>query len=278
MRATVIGGGGFIGRHVVDRLIEHGVAVTVLNRGDAPRPTCDLAIHMFAMTAADGQAFARQYGSKLVVISSGDVYRAYGRLLGTEPGAYELTPLTETSPLRNVLFPYSAQPEYDKIPIEREVMRTGRGWVLRLPAVFGIGDKHHRLGAWLKRMRPTDLEFVMGESYAAWRWTHGYVENVAEAIALAAIDPRSTGGIYNVGEADTPTMFERVRRMAEASGWTGRVSIVPDDQLPEDLKLPYDLKQHMVMDTSRIRNELGYREVVSEAEGIRRTVPWELAG
>jgi len=36
-----------------------------------------------------------------------------------------------------------------------------------------------------------------------WRWTHGYLENVAHAIALAVMDDKATGRIYNVGEQVT---------------------------------------------------------------------------
>lgn len=228
--------GGFIRAHLVAQLRAFGHEVTVIERDqEHPGPSA-VAIHMYAMTHQDGIAFVQNYGNtadRLIVLSSGDVYRAYGRLTGTEPGEYEPMPLTEGSSLRTVLNPYPAHPEYDKIPIEHEVMRTGRACVLRLPAVYGPGDQGHRFGAWIKRMTPGNAEFLIGETYAAWRWTHGYVENVAEAIALAAVDERANGKIYNVGEAHTPTMFERVRQIADVFGWKGTVVVVPDDQLPD---------------------------------------------
>lgn len=40
--------------------------------------------------------------------------------------------------------------------------------------------------------------------------------------------------------------------------------------------MPYDLRQHMVMDSTRIRNELGYSEPVTTAEGLQRVIAWEL--
>jgi hypothetical protein len=36
----------------------------------------------------------------------------------------------------------------------------------------------------------------------------------------------------------------------------------------------HDYSQDLAYDTSRIRSELGYREVVSVDEGLRRTVAW----
>ena len=46
--------------------------------------------------------------------------------------------------------------------------------------------------------------------------------------------------------------------------------------LPATLNLPkanYD--QHLVVDTSRIRQELGYQEPVPRDEALRRTIAWE---
>jgi nucleoside-diphosphate-sugar epimerase len=42
--------------------------------------------------------------------------------------------------------------------------------------------------------------------------------------------------------------------------------------------VPGNLAQHWVVDTSRIRRELGYRERIAREEAIRRTVAWERAG
>ena len=61
-----------------------------------------------------------------IAISSCDVYRSYGVLIGTEPGGIVPAPAAEDSLLRSVLRPYRAQaigPEdfryhYDKIPAE----------------------------------------------------------------------------------------------------------------------------------------------------------------
>jgi len=38
---------------------------------------------------------------------------------------------------------------------------------------------------------------------------------------------------------------------------------------------PLDYRHHLETDTSRIRNELGYREVISREEAIARTITWE---
>jgi nucleoside-diphosphate-sugar epimerase len=40
---------------------------------------------------------------------------------------------------------------------------------------------------------------------------------------------------------------------------------------------PHDFSHHLAIDTSRIRAELGYREIVPREEGLRRTIEWERA-
>ena len=51
----------------------------------------------------------------------------------------------------------------------------------------------------------------------------------------------------------------------------------PDEEVPPFLRMPGRLEQHWVVDTSRIRSELGYVEPVRRGEALRRTVEWERA-
>jgi nucleoside-diphosphate-sugar epimerase len=259
MRVLVIGGTRFIGPHVVRLLRERGADVTVLHRtncGDAAHihadrshasGTWDVIVDMFAMSEADAHAIAHVRG-RVVVASSADVYRQYDRLRGLEQGESE-TPLSEASPLRENLFPYGG--EYEKILVERVVRERG-GTILRLPAVFGPGDQ--RLRDWIGAI------VSMSDAQSRWRWTRGYVENVADAIALAAVDERAAGKTYNVGDVDAPPE----RAWVEMLG--GRVNIVKESPLPFDWR--YDL----VTDTNAIRRDLGYVERVSREEAIARTI------
>jgi dTDP-D-glucose 4,6-dehydratase len=41
--------------------------------------------------------------------------------------------------------------------------------------------------------------------------------------------------------------------------------------------MPGNTDQHWTIDTTRIREELGYREPVAQADAIRRTIEWERA-
>ncbi|HJZ69065.1 MAG TPA: NAD-dependent epimerase/dehydratase family protein, partial [Blastocatellia bacterium] len=127
MRILVIGGTGFIGRHVVRLLVESGNAVTIFHRGetvaDLPaeinhiagdrrdiqsfasefkRLAPDVALDMICYTEQEAKNLVATLDGacdRLVVASSMDVYRNYGRLLGLEQAEPDSLPLTEDSPL-----------------------------------------------------------------------------------------------------------------------------------------------------------------------------------
>jgi nucleoside-diphosphate-sugar epimerase len=316
MRILVIGGTNFIGPHVVTALHRQGHEVTVYHRGlheaelptavrhiHSPRasipvfhfpsslsdPAPDVVLHMFPVGEDDARAAVARFvgvARRIVALSSGDVYRAYGRLLGTEPGPPDPVPLDENAPLRETLFPYRQSASgpadwtyhYEKILAERALL-AGRlpATVLRLPAVYGPGDPYHRLRPFIKRMDDRRPAIVLEDTQAKWRWTHGYVEDVAHAIALAVADERAAGRVYNIGEAKVPTMAERVREIGQVAGWNGTVVPLSPERLPSHLRAPYPAQQDLVVDTRRVRSELGFGEPVSNDEGLRRTIEWERA-
>jgi nucleoside-diphosphate-sugar epimerase len=216
-----------------------------------------------------------------------DVYRAYGLLHNKEPGPPEPLPLTEDSPVRTNFYPYRATPprapgdpeawidDYDKILAEQAIMGEPSllGTILRLAMVHGPGDRQHRLFKYLKRMRDGRQAILLNQRGAKWRGSRGYVENIADAIALAATDHRAAGRIYNVGEPDALSEAEWVAQIAGIVGWKGRIIEVPDHLIP----LAYNPDHHLVADTTRIRRELGYTESVPREEALRRTIEWEYA-
>lgn len=234
----------------------------------------------------------RGIAARVVALSSIDVYRACGVLHRLEEGPLEELPLTEASALRTKLSTYPpAQIEvlkavfawlddtYDKIPVEQAVLgdTTTAGTVLRLPMVYGPGDALHRLWPLVKRMDDGRKAIVFDSRVAAWRSPRGYVENVAVAIALAAISDKAAGQVYNVAEPDAHSELEWARKVAAAARWPGELIVLPTEDAPEHLRIPGNLDQHWIADSTRIRTELGFAERVPVDEGIRRTVAWERA-
>ena len=151
---------------------------------------------------------------RVVVVSSGDVYRAFGRLWRTEPGPVDPTPLTEDSPLRELLS--TAGLDYNKTAVERAVMGDTElpATILRLPATHGPSDAQHRLFSYIKRMDEARPAIVLDQAYASWQWARGYVEDVAFAIALAVMDERAAGRTYNVCYPVSLTEAEWVNEIA----------------------------------------------------------------
>jgi nucleoside-diphosphate-sugar epimerase len=317
LRVLVIGGTHVIGPFVIAALHRSGHEITVYHRGhhepELPAgvrhvhssragipvlhfppalttPAPDIVLHMFPVGEDDARAAVNRFAGvarRLVALSSGDVYLAYGRLLGSEPGPPEPVPLVEAARLRSAFYPYrhtATGPadwtfHYEKILAERAIMGSPSlpGTVLRLPAVYGPGDPYRRLRPFIKRMDDRRPAILLESAQARWRWTHGYVENVAHAIALAVNQERAAGQVYNVGETETPSVAERVSQVGEVMGWHGSVVSLAMDQLPAHLRAPYQPQQDLVLDSGRLREELGYDEVVSPTDGLRRTVAWERA-
>jgi nucleoside-diphosphate-sugar epimerase len=245
---------------------------------------------MWAMTEAGAELFLNTFrgiAARAVVISSGDVYRAYGRLARLESGPPDPNPLTEDSPLRTSRYPYRKtaptadhwMAHYDKILVEQALTnQTGLPTcILRFPAVIGPGE-HRRFQRWLKPMFRGDSELRIQDEWANWRWTHALAEDAAEAVVLSATNPRSAGRIYNVGEANTPTMSVRLAEFAGAIGWRGRITEVPASALDEADRLPYDFAHHLVYDTSRIRAELGHKETLPPNLAVARILEYERGG
>jgi nucleoside-diphosphate-sugar epimerase len=306
MRVVVIGGTRFLGPHVVRGLVALDHEVTVVHRGqtetDLPESVQHLhgdrdrlpdltdqfraiapevALNMIPFGAADTQAFLaafRGIARRVVGISSQDVYRAYGRLWQREFGPPDPIPLTEDAPLREQLYPlrdvFPGGDTYDKILAEQAILGDHAlpGTILRLPMVYGRLDGH-RIFSHLKRMDDGRPSILLDEGLARWQWSRGYVEDVATAIVRAVVDERAAGQVYNVAEPDGLTEADWVRRIGQAVGWTGEVVAVPSGRRPE--KYPLDYRHHLVVDTTRIRRELGYRERVDPAEALRRTIAWE---
>jgi nucleoside-diphosphate-sugar epimerase len=169
--------------------------------------------------------------------------------------------------------------DYDKIPVEREVLGHSNlpATVLRLPMVYGPGDPLNRLLPIVKRMDDGRKAIPLSAGMAQWRGPRGYVENVAAAIVLAATSERAAGRVYNVAEPHPFTELEWARKVASVAGWDGEFVVLPDDRTPAHLRLPGNPAQHWVADTTRIRQELGYREPIGYEVAIRRTLEWTRA-
>jgi nucleoside-diphosphate-sugar epimerase len=301
MRVLLLGGTRFIGPYVVRELAERGHDVTIVHRGEteAELPESvrhvhasfdalpldelhaldpEVVVDMVPLVRADAarlRAFAG-VAERAVAVSSADVYRAFGRLRRSEPGPPDPVPLAEDAPLRTIVI----DPGYDKVGVEEE-LTCGDALpvaILRAPAIHGPRDRQRRLREYAWRIADSRPAILLDERVAGWRWVRGYVENAAAAVVAAIERAPSAHRVYNVADAEQHDEAAWVRRIAAVAGWNGDVVIAPAGSAPGSESLDeLDLAQDVVLDTTRIRSELGWSEPLDEAEGIRRTLEWELA-
>ena len=313
MNIVVLGGTGFIGSHVVRRLAAAGHRVTVFSRGRQPfelpegallvagdykslrdhrdqlrASDTDVVLDMIPITEQDARNVVevfRGYARRIVAVSSQDVYRVWGYVIGTDSGPVD-PQITEDSPLRDSRYPYRGRklpiyPEwdlenYDKILVELVLQSCTElpATIVRLPMVYGPGDPGHRAFPYLKRMDDGRAAIPVEQGAARWRGPLGYVEDVAAALCLALTSDAATGRTYNVAEQDIRSTADFIRDIGQAAGWHGQVVELPKGILPGPWDA-YRTDRHAIVDSSRIRRELGYKEIVPRPEAMQRTVAWE---
>jgi nucleoside-diphosphate-sugar epimerase len=300
LRVAVLGGTRFIGRAIVDSLVEAGHDVLVVHRGrtepeglpDVPHvhadrlslgdaldgfdPEAVLDCAAFGATDADAVLGSLAHGDRrLVVLSSMDVYRAYGSLHAGE--VTDAVPLDETSPVRSQRYPYRGQVEgmddYEKLEVEERWLDRG-SCVCRLPMVTGPLDYQRRQDFLLRRVRAGRTRIPMGAGTALL--THGDVFDVALGVRLV-LESGLRGEVFNLGEQRTPTMGLRARWILDAAGAADTELVpVPDDALPSDLGLLGSIPQPLLVSSDKARRVLGWTES-DPLESLQRTVEWHLA-
>lgn len=305
----MIGGTGFIGGSVARLLHAAGHQITVMHRGNRSARAvpegveqvtgdrndglpdhfeADAVIDMICMTARQAEQLVRSFrgrAARLVVISSADVYRAHD-VLHNHDREIQPAPIGENAELRRTPYPYRGVriPGYDWVPedgdkiLVEQVLSASAdppATVLRLPMVYGPGDPLHRFRQHIQQMDSAVPEIVIDESMAAWKGCWGYIENVAAAIVLATTDDRARGRTYNVADRGVPDYHGLLSELARITGFSGRITPLPADRLPAELRLPFNYRQSWETDTTRIRQELGFCERIGLTEALAVTVGWE---
>lgn len=303
MRVLVIGGTVFIGRAITEELARAGHDVCVLHRGEhepddlvschhihADRADLGVAsaeISDFAPDAivdnvaisaqdADTALAAISDGPRLFVISSMDVYRAYGALHAGK--MQEPVPVDETSAVRDERYPFksggnSRMDVYEKLDVEERYLAR-QATVLRLPMVYGEHDYQRREEFVLRRLRAGREKIPVGTG--TWLGTRGYVGDVAQGVRLAVEHDGLRGEIFNLGESRTYPVAQWMEMIVEASEKTAELVSVPDDKLPPDLAMSGRMPQHFLVDSGKARRELGWSDT-DPREALSRSVAWHLA-
>jgi nucleoside-diphosphate-sugar epimerase len=302
LRVIVLGGTRFIGRAIVEELAVAGHDLLIVHRGNlepddlvpvhhlhaertelaahrdelaAFKP--DAAIDCRALTRADSEIAigALPAGLRLVVISSLDVYRAFGAV--NEDRETDPVPLDEESPVRTNRYPYRGKmpgmDEYDKLDVE-DVYLSHDATSLRLPMVYGPHDYQLREEYLLRRVRAGRSRIPFGAGM--WLTCRGYVKDIARGVHLVLNMPATAGQVFNLCEDRTYSMRMWSRMILDAAGSDAELVRVSDELLPEDLKATGTMSQHIAATARKALSMLGWTTSDPE-ETLRTTVRWHLA-
>jgi nucleoside-diphosphate-sugar epimerase len=296
--ALVIGGTGPTGHFVVNGLRARGYRVTILHRGNhevAEIPedvehihvdphfretlaaglegrTFDLAIAAYGRTRLTAEVLAGR--TARFIAASGLTYRAV------------TNPELESPPGGAVPFAEDyAQPSEAENPFVHKIAETERAvlglhptaTIFRYPYVYGPYQLVPREWSILRRFRDGRDVLILPEGGMTLT-THGYAGNVAAAV-LAAADRRevAAGQIYNCGDERQYSLRQVAQIIAEAVGWTGEILSAPAASGAMRGLLPRGRIDHRLFDLTKLRTELGYRDVTPPREAIALTVRWLLA-
>src|SRR4051812_9573900 len=303
LRVLVTGGAGFIGSHVVSRLLSAGREVRVLDNMSTGRRSnlsgvagevelitadvrdlpvvqgamrgCDAVVHLAALPSVprsiDDPAathHANATGTLHVLLAARDagVSRVVFASSSSIYGAVAELPKRESlTPLP--ISPYAvsklAAEHYCRSFFEVFGLETV---ALRYFNVFGPRqDAESVYAAVIPRFIQAYREGTPPVIFGDGEQSRDftYVDNVAEA-NLAALGKAGVGGrVYNVACGARVTLKELAMSIRRETGAT--VAPVHSPPTPGDVR-------HSVADVSRARRELGYEPVVTLDEGLRRTV------
>ncbi len=298
MEALVIGGTGPTGHHIVSGLRRRGYAVAILHRGqhelseipdDVEHIHTDPYSEEALQRALAGRSFdlcVATYGrlrsialvtagrvGRFVSVGGFPVYRGYMNPdLHRPPGLP--VPTREEAPL-------VTQEEEDAkgwriVQTEEAVFaQHPRATHLRYPYVYGPYQLLPREWCIVRRIldgRP----FIILPDGGLTLHSYGYAENVAHAVLLAVDHPDAAAGqIYNCADDEILSLRQVVEIIAEALAHPLEIVFMPwEFAVPARPLLMQPLTTHRVVDTARIRAELGYRDVVPPREALVSTARW----
>ncbi len=303
MRSLVIGGTLFIGRALVDKLVERGDEVTIVHRGrHNPFGESVREIHC---DRNDGEAMRRvmQGGRYDVVFDN-----VYDWQRGTTAEQVEAAATACGDQLKRYVFTSSCAaygsgldrleddalaPQDDpdaycrnKANTERMLLRLHRerglpAVTLRPPYLYGPENPFYREQFFWDRMLARRPIIVPGDGTRLMQFV--YVHDYADAAIAAAESDNAVGRAYNVAEPEPITQRELVQALAEAAGCAAPQMVSIERELLTKLggnlfEPPFYFAQYYDMppiteDTSRAQSELGFR-ATPFIEGLRRTFAW----
>ncbi|WP_375291114.1 NAD-dependent epimerase/dehydratase family protein [Qipengyuania sp.] len=220
-------------------------------------PSADVVVDTIAFDASDTARYDPSLVGRLILVSSVSVYRdEQGRTLDeAASNGFPAFParITEDQPT------VSAGPQtYStrKIAMERDaIARFGqRATILRPCAIHGPYSRHPREWWFVKRLLDSREQIPL-----AYQGKSRFQTTAAALIGDAALAAAERGatGIYNLADADSPSVLEIGQAISSRMGM--RCALVPMDGTPASGagRTPWSIPAPMILDGSRAVETLG---------------------
>jgi len=173
--------------------------------------------------------------------------------------------------------PYGISKHEAELGLMQLAQETGMEVVIIRPVlVYGPAVKANflRLLDWVWRGVPLPLGSVRNLRSLV------YLGNLVDAIVTCVTHPKAAGQTFLVSDREDVSTPELIRRMARALGRPARLLPVPPGLLRAAGKMLGKgdevgrLLDSLVIDSSKIRRELGWRPPFTMEEGLRETAAW----
>ncbi len=308
MKALIIGGAGATGRAIIHGLLQRSFAVTALGRGkhtleQADRISFmqadphekdqmeaaladqqfDLAIVTYGRLRHAAEVLAGKTTRLISVGGAAPIYKGWGEMTSMNPWeTTEPTPLflAEDHPLARAETPDRFAALVRKT--EEAMLQMHREGVFnvthfRYPLVYGPNNICPAEWSLVRRFRDGRRPLILPGG-GLTLVSRGYAENVAHGILLAVDKPgASAGQVYNICDNQLLYNHEWVSRVSQILGHSFETVDIPFRWLPSGFRATSTqllYRHHGVMSIEKIKQQLGYRDLVSAEEAIERTVRW----
>ena len=301
MRALVLGGTRFVGRALVQHLLDEGHEVTLLHTGHH-RPF-DQGVEYLVADRKDHAALHRVLrGRHFEVVFE----HAYVHPLGTAPEDVEAVLDALSAPPGRVVFtssaavyevgstgsdtldessPYATRGDLystHKIASERLLLAghaAGRyeAVILRPSFIVGPFSPGERLGFFWDRMHAGRT--ILLPDHGETRLQFAYVHDVAKALRCAATLPSAAGRVFNLGYEEARTQRELVADLAEIAGLEVQVACVPRQRIFDAGGSPFDAPYYFAesLDISGLLGEFHLSTLRAARELPLTLTPWREA-
>lgn len=301
--AFVLGGTGFVGRHVARRLAEGGWDVTVASRGETAIPSevadvrhvqldrsapgaletalgsgTDVLIDVIPYEPRDAEQVlhCKDLAGSIVAISTTSVYaddlgHTMDEAVDEESAPRMPVPILETQPRAE---PGPETYSTKKVAIEDKLLGQGDVpvSVIRPCAIYGPGDTQCREWFFVRRAldgRPFVL--LADEGRPVFHTTS--VHNLAELVRLVSETP--VHGAFNCGDPGPPEVRRIAASIAAAMGHEWEEVLLPREMLAQKIaRTPWSGWHPWVVSMDQAETQLGFRPVTTYEDAIRETVEW----